>query len=809
MIISYLKIAFRNLFRQKGYSFINIFGLSAGISACIFISGYVISELKYDKHHKDAGRIYRINTQFDFPDQKDKIARNSMAFGPQFLSDYPEVEEYLRIFLGQKQTVRNGEKMFSETNIAFADSNLLSFFDYNIIEGDPKTILNAPGSVIISDKKADIYFGSAAGALDQFLEFQNKKYRVTGVFRTPEKETHLYYDFYISLSTLPKPLVEQAMWDYMWMLTYTYIKVKPNTTLKQLNEKLISFHKNRVEPWLKENNVQGKLIYHAQPLTDIHLDTEFAFDVPTKSNPLFISIFIIAGIFILIIASFNYVNLVTARSVKRAREVGLRKVLGAGRKQIVYQFMGESTLITFIAYIGGFLISAMLLNSFNELTGKNFTESTLFSSDILLPLLLVFIFITILAGSYPALFLSRFNPSQVLKIGIIPVSSGGRFKNLLNLFTPANLRKLLIVFQFAISIILIIGTIIIYNQFNYLKNKDLGFNKDQILVIDIPNDSLVSGNLQTIKNEFLTNPDIKRVSTVSNIPGMPTGVLYFNVEHEGQMVDRFLNFIFIDDEYLPMMGIPVVMGRNFSQQYGTDTSAFVINQAAADFLSWKEPLEKKMVNGLGKDGKVIGVVKDFNYATLHSGISPLVMMYAPVTQGFLLLKISADDIQGTLNFIDKKWGELVPSHPADRFFLDDNFDKLYQKERNMLSIFGYFASLAIIISCMGLFSLASLIAEQKTKEIGIRKILGASVPGIAGLLSVDFLKLVLISNIIAIPAAYYGMTKWLENFAYRIDISFWFFVIAATGALIIASVTVSYQAVKAATANPVKSLRYE
>jgi putative ABC transport system permease protein len=808
MLINYLKIAFRNLIKQKASAFIIITGLAAGISACILIALYIQSEISYDSYHKNADLIYRINTEFRFPDQNERIARNSMAFGPQFKEIYPGINSYLRIFTAGKQTVRYEDKIFNETNVCFADSTLFDFFDYEIVAGT-KSALNNPGSIIIHEDKAKVYFGNSQSAIDKILKFQNSEYRVTAVFKNPGF-THIPYEFYISFSSLPRPFVEQAMWDYMWMVTNTYIKVNPGITDSEIKENLNSFFHTRVEPWLKENNVQGSLIYHSQPLKKIHLDNTWSYDFPTTSNPAYISIFFAAGIFILIIACFNYLNLITARSMKRAKEVGLRKVLGADRKQLIYQFMGESTLVTFISFLAAFAVISVLIPLFNEMTGKNFSEASVVSSEIILPMLVIFIFISIIAGSYPAFYLSRFQPVDVLKSGSLPFNNKGKFSILKAVFSPTGLRKLLVVLQFAISIILIIATVIIYRQFSFMKDTDLGFNKDQVLVIDIPNDTSVSASLQTIRHELMRNPSVKNASAVSHVPGTATGTLYFNVEQPGKMTDKFLNFIIVDDEYLKLMEIPVTDGRNFSREIASDTvEAFIINQTAAKQLGWEQPLDKKMMNGLGYDGKVVGLIKDFHYNSLHNPISPLVLMYAPVTQGYLLVKISSSGVESTIDYIKETWSRFDPGHPFDYFFLDDNFDKVYQKEKNTLQVFSYFALIAIIISCMGLFGLASFIAEQKTKEIGIRKVLGASIPSIAGLLSKDFLKLVLISNIIAVPVAYWAASKWLEDFAYRIDISIWIFLFAGAAAFLIALVTVSWQSIRAAMSNPVDSLKYE
>lgn len=809
MFRNYLKIAVRNLLKQKGYTFINVFGLAVGICACVLIAAYVQSELGYDKHHNDADRIYRINTEFNFPEQNDKTARNSLPFAPHFLDDFPEAEDYLRLFQAGKQTIRYEDKFFNETDICFADSSLFKFFNYDVVAGNKTQALNSPGSIVITEEKAEKYFGGANEAIDKLLTFPNSTYRVTAVVRDPIQETHVPYNFFLSIASVPKPVVDQAMGDYMWMLTFTYIKINKGVTKEILEQKLSAFYDKRIAPWLKENNVQGSIKYSAQALPDIHLSADKTYDFAGNGNPLYISIFTVAGAFILLIACFNYLNLVTARSIRRSKEVGLRKVMGAGRGQLALQFLGESAIVTIIAFGLAYVFISLFLNEFNQLTGKNFSEGDFLNLNSFLPLALLFLLISIIAGSYPAFYLSKFQPVQALKMGAVHVTDKKR-SLVSEALSPINIRKGLVVLQFAISIILISGFLIIYSQFDYLKSKDLGFNKEQVVVIDIPNDTSIAANLQTIKTEFLKNPNIRQIASSSHIPGELTGMLYFNVEEQGGTEDKILNYIFVDDDYFKMLGIELTKGRNFSREITSDPQeAFVLNETAVKFLNWEEPLDKKMQNGLGIKGKVIGVVKDYNYSSLHNPISPLVIMYAPKTTGFLLIKIGGQNIKESVNYIQSKWSVFDPQHPMEYYFLDENFDKIYKKEENMFAIFGYFASLAIIISCMGLIALASFTAEQKTKEIGIRKVLGASVPGIALSLSKNFLLLVLLANIIAIPAAIYGMNKWLQNFAYRIELSVWLFITSALLAFLIALLSVAYQAVKAASANPVKSLRYE
>jgi putative ABC transport system permease protein len=815
MFENYLKTTFRNLWRYKLNSFINIFSLSVGISAAMLIFLYVQSELRYDRHQIFAERIFRVPIEITSQGKTDKFGLNNVVAAQELKAFFPDVINYLRLMPQGRQTLSHENNFFNEDNIALADTSLFTFFQFPMLKGNPKTALKEPNTLIISEEKAIKFFGNVDEAMGKMLKISQKSYQITGVIQTKTRETQVPYDIFISISSLPEAFVQQSRSDWMYCSSYNYILLQKGISKAQFEPKLKVFYEQKINPWVKENKLDAKIRYHLQPLTAVHLSTDYPFDFAGNNNPAYLHIFSVVGVFILLIAVINYMNLATARSAKRAKEVGLRKVIGANRSQLIWQFMGESALVTVLAVLLAIGVAELLLPTFNGLSGKNFGFYSLLTPDFLLALLVLTIFISGLAGLYPAFYLSSFQPILVLK-SQSPVSRLSR-----NLLNSTNLRKILVVTQFALSITLIIGTIVVFTQINFMQNKELGFEKAQTLVIDIPNgDTAVLNNLQTIKNEFLKNPAISQVATASSIPGGKFGKLHHFFERDGKEVMEGLNFMVVDDELLKLLDVKVLKGRNFSKDIKTDgQGGLIMNEAAAKFLRWKDPIDKKITNGLmhkiengqvvQAEGKVLGVVKDFNYTSLQNPIEPLVMMYAPKTQGFLLLKIAGKNISQTLDFVRDKWQGFDRKHPMDYFFLDTHLDKLYEKEQKLLTIFGYFALLTVIIAGLGLFGLASYATEQRTKEIGIRKVMGASVWNITGLITQEFAILVAYSMIFAFPLAYFAMNNWLQDFAYRISLGWLPFALAGFLALLIAVITVSFLAMRAATNDPVKALRYE
>ncbi|MDX5397745.1 MAG: FtsX-like permease family protein, partial [Hymenobacteraceae bacterium] len=582
---------------------------------------------------------------------------------------------------------------------------------------------------------------------------------------------------------------------------YTYLLLQKPEQVKTFQSKLDDFYERNIKTWVAENAPGQDIRFSLQPLESIHFDTDFGYDISPAGNKQYVYIFSFVAVFVLLIACINYMNLSTARSSKRAKEVGMRKVIGAYRSQIIRQFIGESVFMTLIAVVLALALVELSLPFFNELTGKSFNSKYLLQPEFLLALLAILVFVGLVAGSYPAFVLSAFKPVDVLKSDKSPRGSS------------AVLRKSLVVLQFTISLVMIIGTLVVLLQMNFLKNKDLGFEKEQVLVIDIPGgDTTLVNKLSTIKHEFLQHPNIEKVATSAHIPGEKTGRVIFGVYQKNKEIPVAFNTMWVDYDFMDLMGIELKEGRNFSKETPTDvTQAFIVNEAGAKLLEQNKALGTRMTLGVGPgyDGKVVGVAKDFHYKSLHSEVEPLVLLPTDKSQGYLLARVQAENLPQTISFIEEKWSKFDPKHPMEYFFLDEKFDEQYRAEEKMLAVFGYFAALTIFIACLGLFGLASFTAEQRTKEIGIRKVLGSSVSGIVLLLSKDFAVLVLVAIVLASPVAWYGMHKWLQDFAYRTDISIWIFVFAGLIALLIAMLTVSSQAAKAALRNPVNALRAE
>ena len=797
MLQNYLKIALRSLLRQKGYSFINIVGLAVGISACLLIALYIGDEVRYDAHNSKSNRIYRITSTMKLTEKSQALARSSYMLAPILKKDYPEIEDAVRLFPTQKQTVWYGDKVFQFEKAFFSEAGFFTMFDYQFIEGNPVNALKEPLSVVISDKVAEQFFGSSRGVLGKTLLFSKASCKITGVVKTQANPSHLVWDVMLSAHSLPKAFTEQLEHDWFYMAQFTYILFTDATKRSGFESKLSALREQYVVPWLKQEKVQGDVTFSLQPLSDIHFNTSYEFDVAERTNKSYLAIFSIVGVFILLVACINYMNLATARSLKRAKEVAIRKTSGAKRLHLIYQFLGESTVIALIAVIVAVVLAEMLLPAFNQVTGKTLVISlnpTFFFGAILLAL-----FVGIVSGSYPALYLAGFEPVDILKSNKTAKGSA------------AFVRKALVVVQFAISVVLMIGTGVVYMQMQFMKTKDVGFQKDQILVVKVPlQDSSVSQRLQVIKNEFLQNPSITTVAGSGNVPGSPFGQILHFVQNGSKTEERPINIMTVDEDLLPMLGIKIVKGRGFSKEFTSDKQrGFIINEAAARSYGWQNPLGLKIQNGLGYDGEIIGVVKDFNFTSLHSPIEPLVIVLAQQTPAFIMLKVKGENIASTVRFVEEKWSKFSTRYPMEYYFLDEHFDKQYRAEGRLQTVFTYFAAVTIVIACLGLFGLAAFAAEQRTKEIGIRKVLGASVMNIIGLLSKDFLKLVGIAIAVATPLAYWASSKWLQDFAYRIELGVGVFLAVAVLAVVIAFVTVAGQSWRAARANPVNSLKYE
>jgi putative ABC transport system permease protein len=806
MIRNYIKIAFRNLMKHKFVSFINLSGLTIGLACCLLITLYILHELSYDRFHHNANRIYRVTRSFNQPDGKISLFLNEVAppFGPLLQNDFPDIQKVTTLLPTGNVTVRYADKTLNETNAFFADENLFKVFDFSVTRGNSATALSDPYSIMLSEEMARKYFGNDDPINKMVLLGNLRNFKVTGVYRSLPVNSHFHPELLISFPTLKDSTFygeENLRTNWGNNAFLTYLLLPENYPVAQMEKQFPAFldkHMPHGDNYLPS---QGTRIY-LQKLTDIHLRSHLDAEVEENGDIKRVYIFSVIAIFILVIACINYMNLTTARSVLRAREIGIRKVAGAERKTIITQFLVESVLITYIAMAFAVALTAACLHWINQLSGQQLTMQTLLRMQVIIPVLLLPIVVGILSGIYPAVFLSSFNPAKVLK-GLFKLKTGS-----------FSLRQTLVVVQFSISIILIISTMVVFNQLRFIQQKSLGYNRDQ--VVTMPNRFLGNG-YESFKNELLRYPGIKSVGRSSRIP---TGRLLDaqGAEMPGtsgsEPVKTDVKCVTADADFIPTYGIRIVAGRNFSQTPGADSASFIINETTVKALGWKsneEAIGKPFIYG-GVRGNIVGVINDFNFESLHEKIVPLILLTARANlNGYnrISVKITGQGIPATLARIEDAWHRFLPDVPYTGTFLNERFNALYQTEQRQGALFTLFACLAIFIASMGLLGLSSFTISQRMKEIGVRKVLGASMGNLVGLLSVNFIKLVLIAALIAFPVAWFAMDRWLQNFAYRSSISWWLFAAAGLIAALIALATISFQTIRAALANPVKSLRTE
>ena len=796
MFKNYLKIAFRNLWRHRVFSFINIMGLTVGMTACFLIFLYIRFELSYDSFHAKADRTYRIVSDIKTPTEVINGSGPSWAVPHHLPKEFPEVEATVRVS-GASLLVRKGDVKFQEENTLWADSTFFQVFDFKLIKGNPKAALKYQFSIVFTESAAKKYFGKS-DPIGQtiLLTGEGLNATVTGVIKDIPDNSQIKADMLVSMSTLTGNFNKGL--DDQWSNygSSAFVLLKPGTDPKVFQSKLPGFLEKYSGKAMKESQMYVTLIL--EPLKDVYLYSKR--DGKNNRNTGNINnvyIFSVVAVFILLIACINFVNLTTARSTERAKEVGIRKVVGAAKTQLARQFVGESVLICLIAFGLTLALSAALLPLFNQLSGKNVSLGIFENSTNILMFFLASIGIGLLAGIYPALVLSSFKPVIVLK-GRFATGTRGII-----------LRKALVVAQFSISIALIIGTIVVYNQMKYMRSRELGFSKDQMVIIKTGNDPAKDAFRQSLTSI----PAVKSTAMSSSVPGTGNPGAYSEIENKnGDLQIANLDLYFVDFDYIPHFKIQMAAGRPFSKEFLTDTTqAMILNEAAVKMFGYASAQEAigRRFKQWGREGKIIGVIKNFHFRALQEPIKPLSMRIEPGGANLVSVNISSANVPATIADIESKWKSLVPNRPFSYFFLDEFFDQQYRSEERFGKLFLNFAILAIFISCLGLLGLASYSTMQRTKEIGIRKVMGASVRGIINLLSKEFLKLVIISFFIAMPLAWYLMNMWLEDFAYRTNIGWWVFVIAGMIALVIALFTVSFQAVRAAVANPVRSLRTE
>lgn len=793
-----IKTLLRALWFNRLTSFINIGGLSAGVASCLLIFLFVQNEWSYDQHHSKKNRIYRVVSDLSMGGEDDKSGLSSYMLSPTLKADYPEIEEAVRVMSVNKQTMWVDDKPFQFNDNLMSDAGFFTLFDYEFLEGNPKTALAEPQSVVITDEVALKMFGKTNGLLGSLIQYARQAYKVTGVIKDVKNNSHLYFNTILSINSITPQLENALRNDWFYLAQTNYVLFKQENDAVNFDAKLAQLRDKYIIPWLKQVNSEGKITYHIQALTSIHLNNDYPTGYVKTGNQSYLYIFSALAIFILLIACINYINLATATAGKRAKEIGIRKTAGANGQQLFIQFMFESIVIASVAVLLALLWMHLLLPLFNQITDKSL--SIHYNLYTLFTCLIMILIIGVLAGAYPALYLSKLNPSLVLKSQKMP----GGF--------AAWLRKTFVVLQFSIALLFISCTTVIYGQMYFMKNTGMGFNKEQLLVVKVPvPDTSFVNKFEVIKQELQQHAGIKAIALTDNIPGTPTGTLLHAVETpDHQRIEKAIDYMFVSHDFLNIMEIPVAQGRNFDRTMITDdTAAFILNEQAVKIYGWKDPLNYTLENGLGHKGKIIGVVKNFNYKSLHESIQPLVLMVGGKLQGNLLIKIQSGKESETVKFVEQVWGKYSKRYPMEFFFLDDNFNKLYRSEERMIKLFTVFSVVSLIISCLGLYALVTYSLQQRVKEIGIRKVMGAGVQQIVFIILKEYSLLLSIAIVLAIPLAYYAMQKWLQDFANRIELSPWMFLVSILFTLIIALCTVCFKTIRAASVNPVNSLRYE
>jgi putative ABC transport system permease protein len=801
MFKNYIKLAFRNLLKQKFYSVINILGLSIGIACSLLVFLYVSDEMSYDKFHSNADRIFRIALNGKIAGSEFNAPVSVAPLAHELVIAFPEVIDAVRLYKLSNEVTRYEDKVFNEKKAFFADSNFFQFFNFKLLEGDPSQVLKEPHSIVLSEALAEKYFGQepAIGKILVIGNF-NSAYTVTGIMENWSFRSHFHADMLMSMASY------KDAWQEVWVSNkfFTYILLDKNSSWKNLEKKIPDWSKKFIEPQVETYlNISkkdfyesgNKLEYYLQPIKDIHLQSNLEAEIEPNGNLEYLYILSAIGFFILLLACINFMNLATAKSSGRAKEVGVRKVVGSLKSNMKVQFLIESFIYCIIAFVFSFLFVEGFIQEFNRLAGKSLNMLMLLQHSMIgFSLLLLFI-VGLLSGSYPAFYLSSFNAVEVLKGRKRKGRKSSRF------------RSILVVFQFSISIILIICTIVVFQQLEFMQNKNLGYEKENTLVIT--NIERLAEHFDAFKNSLMEYPQFRSFSSANSFPSDPGfSNSIFKTIDDNQ--DHLLSFIKADDKFLETLNIDLLYGRSFLSENVADTNSIILNETAVRTLGIKDPLGKELIfsGNNNRFCKIIGVMKDFHYESFFKPIKPLALLYSP--QAYLLaIRMDPGDISKNIQLLNSKWKEFAPGEPMEYSFLNKNYEALYVAEKKLGRVFSLFTGLALFIACLGLLGLAAYTAEQKTKEIGIRKVMGATTIEIVLMLSKEFTKLILISFFISIPIAYYTISYWLQNFAYKISINFSSFIIAGLLTILVALFTVGFQAIKAALANPVRSLRAE
>jgi putative ABC transport system permease protein len=789
MVKNLIKIAIRHILKHFSYSFLNILGLTLGITSALFLIIYVSDEVSYDRYHKNADRIFRVSSKITERDDQFTWVVAQIPFGPQVVHDYPEVQSFVRFINMPRALYKYGDREYNEENFYYVDSTLFDIFSYGIIKGDVRPAVNEPNKIAITHRIAARYFGDT-DPIGKTLTTGTNTFEVTAVIKDIPFNSHFRFDAVASRNNLPKQL---GNWGNFGV--YTYLLLSENVDARAFEKKIQAMYDNYMKPIFGAMNI--KIQYLLEPITRIHLYSTNPGEPEPTGSITYVYIFGIIALFLILIASMNYMNLSTARSAKRAREVGLRKVVGSSRVLLILQFISESTFFTLISLLFSFILLVILLPKFNLLAGKSFDIHVIYSPVVLISALIIIAVVGILGGSYPAFFLSRFSPVTVLKGEVTVGTTGSLF------------RRILVVVQFAVSIIMIVCTLVVFRQLNYLKTMPQGF--DQKNVISMQLNGAMGRKYPVLKQALKENPEIKFVASTDTPVGEGSGKLVFNVETDQGMSQRGVNFAIVDHDFVKTLGIKIAKGRDFQEDMPSDTlKAVLVNETFVKRMGWNEPIGKKIEAGNGSfvSATVIGVIKDYHQTGMYNQIESLLLAYR-TRNNVVYVKLGDNRIKETIAFVEKKWKEVFPDQPFVYTFLSERFNRQFEADEKRGLIFTIFTILAIAIACLGLFGLASYMVEQRTKEIGIRKVFGANEMVIIKLISKEFLVLVSISVLVAFPTAFYFMSKWLQNYVYRSQINASIFLIAAILTLVITFITISYKAWKASVLNPAESIRTE
>ncbi len=797
MFQNYIKVTFRNLINHKLFSIINISGLAIGIACCAAILQYIRFETSFDKYHKNAENIYRVYEENNNESVVKYTANTFAPVAPALEIDFPQIESVVRIFPFEVTVSKNDQVKFQENKFFFVDSTMFNVFDYEFIWGDENNALQNPYSIILTESSAIKYFGNQ-NPVGQILHVEGEyDFAVAAVIKDVPENSHFTFDMLASISSM-RDFMSWALKSWHYPPVYTYALMPENYDISQIEQSLEGFVTKHI-------GYKEAREIHLQPMTDIHLYSDMENEIGTNSSIEYIYLLTGIALFILLIACVNFMNLTTARSEKRAKEIGLRKVIGAKRKSIMMQFFGEAMFYSFAALFTAVLLIEIIKKPFNEIVGRNIRFDYINDIPLTAGFIILALLVGMISGSYPALFFSGFSPIDTLKSNTPLRSTKG----------PALFRKFLVGFQFVTSFILIMASFVISNQIDFIKNKKLGFNSEQTIIIPVK-DEVIQQNIKTVQESLLFNSAIMGVTAASSIPGIDREIV-FPINAEGMKKDEEVSFktIITDENFINTLKIKIADGRNFDKTFSTDKDeGFIINETAAKELGWENPVGKKLtmkhvIERKNKSGKIVGVVKDFHWRSMHFKIDPLILQIANLNYfyDYLAVKVAPNKIEEALSILESKWNEVVPHRVFQYSFLDEKFAQLFKSEQKLFKVFVYASGIALFIACLGLFGLMSFITQQRSKEIGIRKVLGASTSNIAILLSFDFMKPLLAASLFGLPVSYLFLNNWLNDFAYRTNISVSVIIFSLLLLFLVAVVSVGYQAFKAALDNPVNSIR--